>query len=137
MLVEHEVMLSDDSVKGNPAGPGGSLTRRPTWSNPEGVGSHRFFSAFGGTGRSQSPGTNPMDKSNLTMAQQVADAAGAFERRRTGHVPESVAVVLGEETLVITLHGALSPAERALARTPEGAAQLQEFHRQLFNDSAD
>jgi uncharacterized protein YbcI len=78
-----------------------------------------------------------MDKSNLTMAQQVAEAAGAFERRRTGHVPESVAVVLGEETLVITLHGALSPAERALARTPEGAAQVQEFHRQLFNDSAD
>jgi uncharacterized protein YbcI len=48
-----------------------------------------------------------------------------------------VTVVLGDETLVITLHGALSPAERALARTPEGAAQVQDFHRQLFNDSAD
>ena len=46
-------------------------------------------------------------------------------------------VVLGDETLVITLHGALSPAERALAQTPEGAAQVQDFHRQLFNDSAD
>ncbi len=44
---------------------------------------------------------------------------------------------MGDETLVITLHGALSPAERALAQTPEGAAQVQEFHRQLFNDSAD
>jgi uncharacterized protein YbcI len=78
-----------------------------------------------------------MDKSNLTMAQQVAEAASVFELRRTGHGPKSVTVVLGDETLVITLHGALSPAERALAQTPEGAVQVQEFHRQLFNDSAD
>ena len=41
-------------------------------------------------------------------------------------------VVLDDETLVITLHEALSPAERALARTPEGADQVQEFHRRLF-----
>src|SRR5262249_33733170 len=34
--------------------------------------------------------------------------------------------------LVITLHGALSPAERNVARSPSGAAQLQQFHRQLF-----
>ena len=46
-------------------------------------------------------------------------------------------VVLSEDTLVITLHEALSPAEKALARSPEGAAQVQEFHRQLFNNSAD
>jgi uncharacterized protein YbcI len=78
-----------------------------------------------------------MSKTSLTMAQQVAEAASVFEQRRTGHTPKSVTVVLGEETLVITLHGALSPAERALAQTPEGVAQVQEFHRQLFNDSAD
>ena len=29
-------------------------------------------------------------------------------------------MVLGEETLVITLHGALSPAEKAIAQTPRG-----------------
>jgi uncharacterized protein YbcI len=39
--------------------------------------------------------------------------------------------------LVVTLHGALSPAEQALARSPEGAAKVQEFHRQLFNNAAD
>ena len=78
-----------------------------------------------------------MEKPNLTMAQQVAEAAAAFEKQRTGHAPQAVTVVLGDETLVITLHGALSPAERALAQTPEGAAQVQDFHRQLFNDSAD
>ena len=78
-----------------------------------------------------------MDKTNPTMAQQIAEAAIAFEQRRTGHAPESVTVVLSDDTLVITLHGALSPAEKALAKTPEGAAQVQEFHRQLFTTSSE
>ncbi len=78
-----------------------------------------------------------MDKPTLTMAQQIAQAASAFEEERTGLAPSSVTVVLSEETLVITLHGALSPAEKALAKTPEGAAQVQEFHRQLFASSAE
>ena len=67
-----------------------------------------------------------------TMAQRIAQAAHAFERTRTGIAPKSVTVVQSEGTLVITVHGALSPAERALSRTPAGAAQVQEFHRQLF-----
>jgi uncharacterized protein YbcI len=71
------------------------------------------------------------------MAQQIAQAAIAFEQRRTGnHVPKSVTVVLCEGTLVITLHDALSPAEMNLAKTPEGAAQMQEYHRQLFANSS-
>src|SRR5438874_8789998 len=78
-----------------------------------------------------------MDQSNSTMAQQIAQAASAFEQQRTGHLPKSVTVVLSEETLVITLHGALSPAEKALAQSPDGAAQIQEFHQQLFTNSAD
>ena len=78
-----------------------------------------------------------MDKSNLTMAQQIAEVASAFEEMRTGHTPKSVTVVLSEETLVITVHGALTKAEEALAQTPAGAAQVQDFHRQLFADSAD
>jgi uncharacterized protein YbcI len=77
-----------------------------------------------------------MITSGPTIAQQIAQAAVAFERKRTGHTPQSVAVVLGEGTLVVTLNGALSPAERALARTPGGAARVQEFHRQLFSDAA-
>src|SRR5437773_8076662 len=69
-----------------------------------------------------------MNKSKSTMAQQIAQAAIAFEQRRTGnHVPNSVTVVLSEGTLVITLHEALSPAERALAKSPAGAAKMQEF----------
>jgi len=77
-----------------------------------------------------------MEKSNSAMAQQIAQAASAFEQRRTGHVPKSVNVVLNGDTLVITLRGALSPAERESAKTPAAAAQMQEFHRHLFDNSA-
>jgi uncharacterized protein YbcI len=77
-----------------------------------------------------------MDNLNLTMAQQVALAASAFQQQRTGHTPKAVTVVLSGETLVITLHGALSLAEKALAKSPEGAAQVQEYHRQLFTSAA-
>jgi uncharacterized protein YbcI len=82
-------------------------------------------------------GALSMLETNSTTAQQIAQAASAFEHRRTGHVPKSVTVVLSEDTLVVTLHGALSPAEKALAQTPAGAAQVQEFHRQLFTDSCE
>ncbi len=78
-----------------------------------------------------------MNKSKTSMAQQIAQAAIAFEQRRTGnHGPKSVTVVLSEGTLVITLHEALSAAEKALAKTSAGAAQIQEFHRQLFANSS-
>ena len=52
-------------------------------------------------------------------------------------MPKSVSVALSEGTLVITLHEALSPAERVLSRSPAGAAKVQEFHRQLFASSCD
>jgi uncharacterized protein YbcI len=80
---------------------------------------------------------HPMDESNATMAQELAEAASAFQQQRTGHVPKSVRVVLSEDMVVVTLHGALSPAEKALAQSPDGAAQVQEFHRQLFTNSCD
>ncbi len=78
-----------------------------------------------------------MEQPNMTMAQQVAQAASAFQQKRTGHTPKAVSVVLSEDTLVITLHGALSAAEEALAKSPAGAAQVQDFHRQLFANSCE
>ncbi len=78
-----------------------------------------------------------MDQLGATTAQQLAQAASAFEERLTGHVPRSVSVVLNDNTLVIALHGALSPAEQALAQTSAGAARIQEYHQQLFTDSLD
>jgi uncharacterized protein YbcI len=71
------------------------------------------------------------------MAQQIAQTAIAFEEQRLGRKPTSVTVVLGGDTLVITMHGVLSPAEKALAASPAGATQLQEFHQQLFKLSSD
>jgi len=78
-----------------------------------------------------------MEKSGSTMAQQIAQAACVFEQQITGHVPKSVNVVLNEDLLVIALRGVLSPAEQALAKTPSGITQLQEFHRQLFANASD
>jgi len=79
-----------------------------------------------------------MDRIKPNMAQQIAQAAIAFEQKCTGnHVPRSVTVVLIEGTLVITLHDALSPAEKEMAKTPEGAAKMQEYHRNLFASSSD
>jgi uncharacterized protein YbcI len=78
-----------------------------------------------------------MIQSHSMMAQQIAQAALAFEKKRTGHAPKSVTVVLTDNTLVITLHGALTEAEKAVAKEPVGAAQVQEFHRQLFASSSD
>ena len=71
------------------------------------------------------------------IARRLAAAASELQKRRTGHAPTAVTVILSEDTLVVTLHDALTPAERALSRTAEGAAQVQEFHRQLFASSHD
>ena len=80
----------------------------------------------------------PVDTSKQAMAQQIGRAAVAFELQRTGHAPASASVVLNQDTLVVTLHGALSPAERALAQqSPAGAATVREFHKQLVATSSD
>jgi uncharacterized protein YbcI len=71
-----------------------------------------------------------------SIAQQVAEAVMAFQEKMTGHLPKAVTVVLSQDTLVVTLHEALSPAERDLAKSAAGAAKVQEFHRQLFTNSS-
>jgi uncharacterized protein YbcI len=78
-----------------------------------------------------------MNDSKASMGKQIAQAVIAFEQQRTGnHMPTAVSVVLSEGTLVVTLHEALSPAEQALARNPAGAAEVQEYYRQLFKSSS-
>ena len=78
-----------------------------------------------------------MEKLKTTMAEQVAQAMKRLHEQRTGYLPKAVTVVLSNETLVVMLREALPPVEKALFRTPEGAAQVQKYHRQLFMDSAD
>ena len=71
-----------------------------------------------------------------SVAQQIAQAAVAFQQQRTGHEPKSVAVVLSGDTLLITLHGALSPAEQGPGPEPgrrrESAGVSPAIVRQLF-----
>jgi uncharacterized protein YbcI len=110
---------------------------KPAWSNTLGCSATPAFFVLGNAKRLRPMGENPMEKLDPSAALQIARVASAFQQQRTGHVPESVAVVLSENTLVITLHGALSPAEKALAQSPAGAAQVQEFHKQLFHNTAD
>jgi uncharacterized protein YbcI len=78
----------------------------------------------------------PLDQPKSNKAEQIAEVAKSFEQERTGHPPKSVTVVLSDDALVITLHGALSEAEKALAKDPNGAAKVQEFHQQLFASAA-
>ena len=78
-----------------------------------------------------------MNNTKTHIAQQLAHVASVLQQQRTGLAPKAVTAVLSEDTLVVTLHDALTPAEKALARTPEGAAQVQEFHRQLFSSSSE
>src|SRR5258708_31836888 len=73
----------------------------------------------------------------LSMAYIIAQSAIGFAEQRLGRKPPWVRVVLGGDTLVITMHGVLSPAEQTLAAGPAGAAQLQEFHQHLFQLSSD
>jgi uncharacterized protein YbcI len=89
-------------------------------------GSPRFF-----------PGRDDMNDSDSRITQQLARVAGILQQERTGLAPRSVTATLGQDTLVVTMHDALTPAEKALARTPEGAARVQEFHRQLFGTSTE
>lgn len=78
-----------------------------------------------------------MNELETHIAEQLRRMASSMQKERTGLAPEAVTVVLGEDTLVVTLHGALTPAEMALCGTPAGTTQVQEFHRQLFASSSD
>jgi uncharacterized protein YbcI len=102
-----------------------------------GAGCVGFFCACPGTSDARGAMDGAMDTDKASVAQRIAQAATAFERERTGHAPTSVTVVLSDDALVIALHGALSEAEKALARDPGGAAKVQEFHGRLFATAAD
>lgn len=77
-------------------------------------------------------------KSQMTqMMQRLARVACTLQRQRTGVAPNAVTALLSDNTLVVTMEDALTPAEQALVRTTQGATQVQEFHRQLFASSSD
>jgi uncharacterized protein YbcI len=128
---------SDDDLKGNPAMPGGPLTSKPMWSSASVCpATSAFFCATNIKNGNGQRGWTPLNQPRSNKAEQIAEVAKSFEQERTGHRPKSVTVVLSDDALVITLHGALSEAEKALARDPDGAAKVQEFHQQLFASAA-
>ena len=77
-----------------------------------------------------------MENPRPTLAQEIAEVVIAFQQQTTGHAPKAVTVILSQDTLVIVLHEALSPAEKDLAKSPSGAEQVREFHQQLFSTSS-
>jgi uncharacterized protein YbcI len=78
-----------------------------------------------------------MDKISPTVSEQLAQAARNFQTKQTGRTPTNVTVVISEDTLVFTLHEVLSLAEQKLAQSAEGAANLREYHQQLFGNSVE
>ena len=72
------------------------------------------------------------ESTTAAIAQQVAQAAKTLQQQRTGHAPKSVSVVMSEDTLVVTLHGALSPAELALAASREAQPRCRSFTVSYF-----
>ncbi len=77
-----------------------------------------------------------MAEPRSTIAHRVAQAASNFQKKRTGHVPKAVTVVLGDDTRMVTLNAALTSAAQAVATNPASAAPVQGFHRQLFANSS-
>ena len=71
------------------------------------------------------------------FSKELAQIALSMQSDRTGHTPKAVTVVASEETVVLTLHEALTPAEKILARTETGAAKVEQYHRALFAVSCD
>lgn len=74
---------------------------------------------------------------SVNFSKELAEIALSMQSERTGHTPKAVTVVASDETVVLTLHEALTPAERILARTEAGAAKVEQYHRALFAVSCD
>lgn len=75
--------------------------------------------------------------SPTALSKELAQIALVLQSERTGHTPKAVTVVASDETVVLTLHEALTPAEKILARTESGAAKVEQYHRALFAVSCD
>jgi uncharacterized protein YbcI len=73
-----------------------------------------------------------MNESGTAVAKELAEIALTMQTTRTGHAPAAVTVVASDETVVVTMHEALTPAEKILARSERGASQVEDYHRALF-----
>jgi uncharacterized protein YbcI len=74
---------------------------------------------------------------SVDFSRELAEVALTMQSERTGHTPKAVTVVASDDTVVLTLHEALTPAEKILARSEAGAAKVEQYHRALFAVSCD
>ena len=65
-----------------------------------------------------------MDKTESTMAQQLADVVKTFQLQQTGRAPTNVTVIISEDTLVVTLHEALIACRAGAGQEPRGCRQI-------------
>ena len=59
-------------------------------------------------------GGTKMTETDSSIAQQLAQAASRFQKERTGQVPTAMTVMLGDDTLVITLQNALPEIQQTV-----------------------
>jgi len=71
------------------------------------------------------------------LSKEIAQIALTMQAERTGYMPKAVTVVASDETVVLTLHEALTPSEKILAQTASGAMKVEQYHRALFAVSCD
>jgi|HubBroStandDraft_5_1064220.scaffolds.fasta_scaffold153994_2 hypothetical protein len=77
-----------------------------------------------------------MEKLTSTdRAQPIAPGASVFQSRRLAPVPHSVAIDLGDDTLVITLDEVYSPTEKARCLSGADNAELRETYRRFIADA--
>jgi uncharacterized protein YbcI len=74
---------------------------------------------------------------SASVLKELAQIASSMQAKRTGRAPKAVTVVASDETVVLTLHEALTPAEKILAKTETRAAKVEQYHRALFAVSCD
>jgi hypothetical protein len=68
-------------------------------------------------------------------AQPIIRAASAFWPRRSDPVPDSAAIDLADDTLVITLEEVFSPVEKAPPDAGSENAEMRETYRQFIADA--
>ena len=79
-----------------------------------------------------------MEKTTSTMAQQIAQAAIAFERRRSGRMPRQGDGSFDERHFGDhAARGLVAGGNRPSPRIRACAVQVEEFHQQLFANSSD
>jgi uncharacterized protein YbcI len=101
--------------------------------------SHRVRARASTVHHAEHPEVDSMNEpmTSPQLSKELAQIALSLQSERTGHTPKAVTVVASEETVVLTLHEALTPAEKILASTESGAAKVEQYHRALFAVSCD